>query len=179
MTITMNMKRPAHPTAVARDRRRMPLTSRRPDDLSKPPPTRLLAAVAMLMLVAGCASSSSAVLADVSDDEIESVAVTWVNQLGLTQTDSNVWRDRLTAACTEGVWDPDVAFELADQYLVEDRETFAGVDDAAPPTTAEAADTLWTMAVQVCRDAFPPGTIDAGPPSVLVDVDTVLDQLVI
>lgn len=125
-------------------------------------------AIAILVLVAGCSSGSSAVLADVSDEEIERVAGTWVNQLGLMQTDPNEWRDRLTDACTEGVWDPDVAFELADQYLAEDRETFAG-DDAGLPATAEAADTLWTMAAQVCRDSFPAGAIDAGPPSVLLE----------
>lgn len=128
-------------------------------------PTRLLAAIAMVVLVTSCSSSSSTMLADVSNDEIKSVAATWVNQLGLNQTDPTEWRDRLTEACTEGVWDSDVAYELADQYLVEDRDTFAGGDDVALPTTAEAADTLWTMAMQVCRESFPAGTIDAGPPS--------------
>jgi len=137
-------------------------------------PLRFPAAIAILVLVAGCSSGSSAVLADVSDEEIESVAGTWVNQLGLMQTDPTAWRDRLTDACTEGVWDPGVALELADQYLAEDRENGAGRDDASPPATAEAADTLWTMAAQVCRDSFPAGSIDAGPPSMLLDVDAVL-----
>lgn len=103
-------------------------------------------------------------VADVSDQEIENVAGNWVNQLGLMQIDPNVWRDRLTEACTEGVWDSDVAFELADRYLAADREAFAGADDTALPATVEAADAVWTMAVQVCRDSFPAGTIDAGPP---------------
>lgn len=107
---------------------------------------------------------SSTVLADVSDEEIETVAGTWVNRLGLIQTDPDVWRNRLTDACTEGVWDPDVALELADQYLTDDRETFAGSDDATMPATEEAANALWTMAAQVCRDSFPTGAIDAGPP---------------
>lgn len=87
----------------------------------------------------------------------ESVAGTWVNQLGLNQTDPNVWRDRLTEAFTQGVWDPKVTFGLADQYLAEDRQTFAGGDDVALPTTEEAANALRTMAVQVRRDAFPAG----------------------
>ena len=107
---------------------------------------------------------SSTVLADVSDEEIERVAGTWVNQFGAVQTDPDVWRDRLTDACTDGVWSPNVAFELADQYLAEDRETFAGDGDATMPATAEAANALWTMAAQVCRDSFPAGAIDAGPP---------------
>jgi hypothetical protein len=107
---------------------------------------------------------SSTVLAEVTDDEIETVAATWLNQLGLMRADADVWRDRLTDACTAGVWNPDVAFELADRYLAEDQETFTGGDDATPPATAEAANTLWTMAVQVCRDSFPAGAIDAGPP---------------
>ncbi|HVR33206.1 MAG TPA: hypothetical protein VMS74_10930, partial [Acidimicrobiia bacterium] len=98
------------------------------------------------------------------DDEIERVAGTWVNQLGLVQTDPNEWRDRLTDACTDGVWNPDVALDLADQYLAEDREAFAGGDDAALPATTEAATALWTMAAHVCRDSFPAGAIDAGPP---------------
>lgn len=131
---------------------------------------RFLGAFVIMVLVTGC-TASSGVLADVNDEEIESVAGTWVNQLGLMQTDPNLWRDRLADACTEGVWDPDVAFELADRYVTEDRETFAGGDDAALPAPAEAADTLWTMAVQVCRDSFPAGTIDAGPPSALLDVE--------
>jgi hypothetical protein len=128
------------------------------------PRMRFPAAVAILVLVAGCSSGSSTVLADVSDDEIERVAGTWVNQFGLVQTDPNEWRHRLTEACTEGVWSPEVAFELADRYLAEDRETYAGGDDAALPATTEAATALWTMAAQVCRDSFPAGAIDAGPP---------------
>lgn len=130
---------------------------------------RLLAAIAILSIVAGCSSGSPTVLADVSDQEIETVAATWVNQLGLMQTDTSEWRERLTDACIEGVWDLDVAFELTDRYLAEDRETSAGGDTASLPATVEAADVLWTMAVQVCRDSFPAGTIDAGLPSVLLD----------
>lgn len=107
---------------------------------------------------------SSTVLAGVSDEKIETVVGTWVNQLGLAQTDPHVWRERLTDACTEGVWTPDVAFELADRYVAEDQETSAGGDDAAPPSTEMAANAIWTMAAQVCRDSFPPGAIDAGPP---------------
>lgn len=129
---------------------------------------RLLAAIAILSIVAGCSSGSPTVLADVTDQEIETVAATWVNQLGLMQTDTREWRERLTDACTEGVWDLDVAFELTDRYLAEG-ETSAGGDTASLPATVEAADVLWTMAVQVCRDSFPAGTIDAGPPSVLLD----------
>ena len=104
---------------------------------------RVLSAFAIVVLAVGCSSGPSAVLADVSDDEIESVAGNWANQLGLIQTDPTVWRDRLTDACTEGVWDPDVAFELADQYLAEDRETFTGGSDGAQPATSAAADALW------------------------------------
>jgi hypothetical protein len=107
---------------------------------------------------------SSTVLADVSDEEIETAAGTWVNQLGLVQTDPGVWRDRLIDACTAGVWNPDVAFELADRYLAEDSAIFAAGDDATLPATAEATDALWTMTAQVCRDSFPAGAIDAGPP---------------
>lgn len=107
---------------------------------------------------------SSTVLAGVSDEEIKTVAATWVNQLGLAQTDPHVWRDRLTEACNDGVWNPDIAFELADRYVAEDQETYPGGDDATPPSTEEAANALWTMAAQVCRDSFPPGAIDAGPP---------------
>lgn len=125
---------------------------------------RFPARLAVLMVVTACSSGTSTVLADVSDTEIERVAGTWVNQLGLNRTDSDVWRERLTDACTEGVWVPEVASELADRYVTEDRETFAGTDGAELPATTEAAEALWTMAVQVCRDSFPAGAIDAGPP---------------
>lgn len=40
---------------------------------------------------------SSAPRAGASDEEIEIIAATWINQLGLAQTDPDVWRDRLTA----------------------------------------------------------------------------------
>lgn len=125
-------------------------------------PRRYQAGIAIGVLVTACGSGTSTVLADVSDRKIESVAGTWVNQVGLSQTDPTMWRERLTEACTEGVWDPEVASELADRYVTEDRTAFAGGDDV--PATGDAAGALWTMAVQVCRDSFPAGAVHAGPP---------------
>ncbi len=104
--------------------------------------------------------------ADVSDATLRSVSSTWVNMTGLRQLDPAVWRRRLDEACTQGVWDKTVAVELATKYIAEDEAAFLSgrTPDQAPTTVEDAADALWLMALQVCRDTFPADAIEAGPP---------------
>ena len=102
---------------------------------------------------------------EISDEQARAQISTWVNQLGLMQTDPVVWRQRLLRACTEGVWDHDVALRLAEDFIGQDLELSPGMEGAKQPTVEVGAQTLWIMAVNVCADAFPEGTIQNGPPS--------------
>ncbi len=124
---------------------------------------RRLAFVCM-MFAAAAACSESATL-DVTDEELRPTVVTWVNQTGLVRDDAAVWRVRLGEACTQGVWDEDVAARLADLYVDQDLVVaMEGVEDG-PELRARAAQALWIMAVQVCGDDFPEGEIEEGPPN--------------
>ncbi len=95
------------------------------------------------------------------DEEFEQHALTWVNTLGLAQTDAGVWRGRLATACVEGVWEPEVARRLAAEYIAEDLAVSIRAEGTGAPDVHDAAQALWIMAIQVCRDSFPPG---ASPP---------------
>jgi len=101
----------------------------------------------------------------VSGGQFASAAATWINQLGLAQTDDTVWSRRLGMACTEGVWNPDVALRLAQQFIDEDLALSVRAAGRGKPTAAEGAKSLWIMAAQVCPEAFPDGAIAAGPSS--------------
>ncbi len=94
---------------------------------------------------------------------VDQVAPTWVNQTGLGQLDPAVWAERLDRACAEGVWDDDVAYRLADEFIAEDLP-LSIQDGAAAPPTGKAAQALWLMAVDYCRADFPAGEIDDGMP---------------
>jgi hypothetical protein len=115
----------------------------------------------LLAVVSGCSETP---LLDVTDEELRPAVVTWVNQTGLVEDDADVWRQRLTEACDQGIWDDEVAMELADRYVDEDLDVaMEGVSDGTQ-LRARAAQALWIMAVQVCRDDFPVGEIEDGPP---------------
>ncbi len=94
---------------------------------------------------------------------VEDVVDNWINFTGLGQLDPVVWAERLGRACTEGVWEDDVAHRLADEFIAEDLPLSARADGAAP-STAEAAQALWLMAVNYCRADFPAGQIADGMP---------------
>ncbi len=122
---------------------------------------RRLASFLVLVLVAGC---SDAITLDVTDEQLRPTIVTWVVQTGLIEDDPEVWRVRLGEACAQGVWDEDVAVQLADRYVTEDLSTaMEGVEDG-PDLRHRAAQALWIMAVQVCSEDFPEGEIEEGPP---------------
>lgn len=101
---------------------------------------------------------------EIDETQIPTATSSWVNQLGLNRTDVATWTTRFRLACSRGVWEPDVARELAEDFIREDLPFSVRSPDLGEPSTDEAAQVLWTMTVQVCRDAFPPGAIESGPP---------------
>jgi len=103
------------------------------------------------------------VTSDIEDSALGPVMATWVNMLGLNQQDPDIWRSRLYEACTLGVWDKSVAVDLATRYIDEDASTSVRSEAMGPPSVENAANALWLMATQVCRDNFPDEAIAAGP----------------
>ena len=120
--------------------------------------------IVLVLLALGAACSESMSL-DVTDEELRPAVVTWVNSTGLVEDDASIWRQRLTEACDQGVWDDDVAERLADRYVDEDLAVaMEGVSDGEE-LRGMAAQAIWIMAVQVCGDAYPEGEIEDGPPA--------------
>lgn len=117
--------------------------------------------VGVLILFTGCGDSTPEL--ELDDEQLIQQIGTWTNQMGLLQTDPDVWRQRLARACDEGVWDPEVAVTLAEEFIDEDMplSVRAGGDT---PWAGDGAQALWVMAVNTCRDAFPDGEIEKGPP---------------
>lgn len=101
---------------------------------------------------------------EIDESQIAKAISTWVNQLGLNQTDVSTWTTRFRRACSLGVWEPDVASELAEDFIAEDLTLSVRSRELDQPSVSDGAQALWTMSVQVCGDAFPPGAIEAGPP---------------
>ena len=127
----------------------------------------LLTSLALCVLIASaCSNASPSPLPDVSDDQILTQARNWPNMLGISADDPDLWRERLSRACIEGVWDHDVAFALASAFMNEDEAAGRSIRGLEPwePTVENAALALWLTAVNVCRDQFPPESIDRGPP---------------
>ena len=127
----------------------------------------LLTPLALCVFIASaCSNVSPSPLADVSDDQILVHARNWPNLLGISADGADLWRERLNRACTEGVWDHDVAFALASVFMNEDEAAGRSVRvlGAEEPTVENAALALWLTAVNVCREEFPPESIDRGPP---------------
>ena len=69
-----------------------------------------------------------------------------------------VWQLRIRAACDAPIWEQDAAQRLAEQYVSED-----GGDTSSVKLLEAAAESLWLIAIQVCRDDFPQEAIDRGP----------------
>lgn len=97
--------------------------------------------VSILVLVAGCSSSS-----DWSEQDISNAASVWLNQLGLNQTDEDVWSDRLDDICAE---DADNV-SLAEQYMAEDVE-YSVRSDGMMPALGEAVVSLDIIQLQTCE----------------------------
>ena len=118
----------------------------------------------ILALVTSLAACSGGDLLEVTDEELRPAVLCWVNATGLVEDDADLWRRRLTEACDRGVWDDEVAKRLADQYVDEDLDVaMEGVSDSEE-MRRRASQALWIMAVQVCREGFPDGEIEEGPP---------------
>lgn len=121
----------------------------------------------LMMVTAGCGDSSGSEPSkiEIADEQLIPQISTWVNNLGLAQTDPVVWRQRLERACTEGVWEREVARRLAQEFINEDQVVSVRAEGLDPPSVEDGAQSLWIMAVNVCRDLFPNGEIEDGPPS--------------
>jgi len=117
--------------------------------------------VGVLLLLAGCGDSTPEL--EINEEQLVQQIPNWPNSVGLLQTDLDVWRQRLVRACTEGVWETEVAVALAGEFIDEDMvlSVRAGGDT---PSVEMGASALWLMAVNVCRDSFPDGEIEEGPP---------------
>ncbi len=100
-----------------------------------------------------------------TEDESLGIQI-WVDGLGLVQTDETIWRARYDEACSEGVWDAEVALRLGAHFV--DKDLTMGVSARDPsigdPTAEEGANALWLAALQSCRDLYPADAIAAGPP---------------
>ncbi len=98
--------------------------------------------------------------------EIRQVPV-WVNMVGLAQFHPVVWRDRFDRMCSEGVWSADVAMALSAEFIATDLDAGTSARDASlgPPSLQDGAVAIWSMAVNTCRDRFPQGAIEQGPPA--------------
>ena len=77
-----------------------------------------------------------------------------------------MWLTRLNEICEAGVWDAAVGRQLGVRYYTKDESLWAGVPGSEPPEVQpdEVARTLWIMAAGFCRDDFPEGVLEAGPP---------------
>ena len=117
----------------------------------------IVATVTALALITSCGSS-------LTDRQLDSAIGTWSNQLGLLQESPAVWERRIDEACTKGVWRKNVVVELATRYVDEDAGLSIGSADTDPVSIERAADALWIITIQVCRELFPPDAIDQGPP---------------
>jgi hypothetical protein len=126
----------------------------------------VLVAIGFAVVAGGCGGNAAddPVGITSSDEQLIQQSGTWVNSLGLAQTDPGTWRTRLERACSEGVWDREVAMELATQFIEEDVAVSVRAEGLGMPSVEDGARALWTMAVNVCRDAFPVGAVEDGPP---------------
>ena len=124
----------------------------------------LLALAAVCLVSVAACSGGDSIVEGVSEEHLIRQASVWTNMLGLEQSDPVLWRERFERACSEGVWDPLVATQLAEEFIDEDM-TILGVRGLGFPISVEdGAQALWIMTVEVCRDAFPAGEIEEGPP---------------
>jgi len=101
----------------------------------------LAIALSMVVLAAGCSSAS-----DWSDQDISNAAIVWVNQLGLNQTNEDLWSDRLDAICTAEANN----LSLAEQYVADDAE-YSVRSDGTLPASEEAERSLDTIRLQTCE----------------------------
>ena len=121
--------------------------------------------IALLVAACGGTDGTETDVLELDDATILEATRTWANQLGLAETDVDLWRERLQRACRDGVWVDEVARDLAAEFIAADLAKSVRDESRSDPTVGEGAQALWLMSVQVCRDAFPPEAIEAGPPS--------------
>ncbi|MBT8213422.1 MAG: hypothetical protein KJN71_09775 [Acidimicrobiia bacterium] len=125
--------------------------------------------VTVSLLAGSCSDPEPAIEAVIpmTVGDLENAKAAWINTLGIDQPSPVIWQQRVDRACVDGVWNDEVLFGLSAEFFEADIE--AGLSRAAggsTPTATDAADALWLIAVQLCRDRFPDDSIELGPPSV-------------
>lgn len=121
----------------------------------------------LLALMASCTSGPTPTTttgAAFTPAQLELVAGLWTNSIGLHRPDADLWQVRLTEMCDKGVWETNVAVDLAAKYVGEDEAFSVRAPAAGPVDMGEAANALWVMGVQVCVDRYPDGYEVVGPP---------------
>ncbi len=116
------------------------------------------------LVLSACGGAPGADI-DITDDELAIQVPNWPNQVGLGQTDHEVWRARLQRACAEGVWDFAVAERLAAEFIEEDLPLSVR-GDSSVPDVLHGSQALWLMARNACGELFPQEALDKGPPGV-------------
>ena len=125
---------------------------------------RVLAAAIALVLV-GAACGSEPFRIDATDAEIEAIAASWNAEMELNRGEASVWRPRLNAACTDGIWLIEVSDRLANQFMAADLITANEARYIDQSDLDRAAIVIWRMTAEVCPERFPTGELDRGPPS--------------
>lgn len=96
-----------------------------------------------------------------TSEEAERIALIGWNATGLTSWSPDDWVRLADAGCRGGAWDHDEARRLADEALrgpVDAQQSLAGLTDD------DLAGVVWLVTIERCRDRFPHGAIDLGPP---------------
>lgn len=97
------------------------------------------------------------------DARLAEAKLTWRNQTGLDSSTA-VWQQRIESACSEGVWDTQVAVRLADDFLTIDSEGLGWSEIDIETAAKGAANTIWVFALQSCHSEFPGEAVETGPP---------------
>ncbi len=129
---------------------------------------RLLVAVALVAVVAACGGSDATTTTVVTDGPTPSIIPddpelrrniygVGINGVGTLGAPEESWIALAEAGCQQGAWDWGTARALGDQFL-------STYDPDATTEPAAMAQTVWLMTILGCRQLFPQGAIERGPP---------------
>lgn len=80
-----------------------------------------------------------------------------INGVGTLDAPEESWIELAELGCQEGAWDWGIARARGGLFLAQ-YDTDGATEGAA------MAQTVWLMTILGCRDLFPQGAIDRGPP---------------
>jgi hypothetical protein len=111
----------------------------------------VLGAVALLVLLVWCTGvggEAEPEPATFTDEQITVAANTWLQGVGLLQTDSQVWSERLDQVCASDIHSDPAASALAAEFIAEDLETQSPTDGTPPISSGVTA--LRQMSLPIC-----------------------------